>query len=242
MLSQGLIVPCQAPEDSPLHGFLFMAAMAKAVEQGGAVSIRANGSEDIRTIKSVVGLPVIGLLSVGLSVGQNGDEIRVGGYGHLVDDAGSGYWIGHKGLKQTLRWADGNGKPSAQPLAVAIYEALGSSSWEDVVGFVYGGGRSAVVALAPAVTRAAYAGDSTAQDIIRPELARIAQVLRRRSGSACPVALASGITKAGPPLTDAFIRALPPETSAEIVAVDPVAAAARLALTYGRESATKGPC
>jgi len=57
----GLIVSCQAPESSPLRGPHFMAAMAKAAEQGGAVGIRANGPKDIRAIKQVCSLPVIGI-------------------------------------------------------------------------------------------------------------------------------------------------------------------------------------
>lgn len=57
----GLIVSCQAPEDSPLRSPIFMAAMAKAAERGGAVGIRANGPEDIRAIKQVCTVPVIGI-------------------------------------------------------------------------------------------------------------------------------------------------------------------------------------
>lgn len=60
-LGGGLIVSCQAPEGSPLHGPQFMAAMAQAAERGGAVGIRANGPEDIRSIKQVCSLPVIGI-------------------------------------------------------------------------------------------------------------------------------------------------------------------------------------
>jgi putative N-acetylmannosamine-6-phosphate epimerase len=36
--------------------------MARAAAQGGASGIRANGSEDIRAIKAVVDLPIIGIL------------------------------------------------------------------------------------------------------------------------------------------------------------------------------------
>ena len=64
MLDQGLIVSCQAREDNPLHGPPFMAAMAQAAELGGAVAIRANGSDDIAAIKACVGLPVIGLSKI----------------------------------------------------------------------------------------------------------------------------------------------------------------------------------
>ena len=60
-LKGGLIVSCQARSTEPLYGSDFMAAMAKAAEEGGAVAIRANGPENIAKIKEVVNLPVIGI-------------------------------------------------------------------------------------------------------------------------------------------------------------------------------------
>lgn len=57
----GCIVSCQALEDEPLHGSHLMAAMARAAEIGGAAGIRANSPQDIRAIKAVCRLPVIGL-------------------------------------------------------------------------------------------------------------------------------------------------------------------------------------
>ncbi|MFC4025097.1 N-acetylmannosamine-6-phosphate 2-epimerase [Oceanobacillus longus] len=57
-----LIVSCQALEDEPLHGSQVMAKMAVAAEQGGAAGIRANGSDDIKAIKKVTNLPIIGLV------------------------------------------------------------------------------------------------------------------------------------------------------------------------------------
>lgn len=61
MLRGGLIVSCQAPEDSPLHGPRFMAAMAQAAELGGAVGLRINGPADIRACRRVTQLPIIGI-------------------------------------------------------------------------------------------------------------------------------------------------------------------------------------
>lgn len=48
---RGLIVSCQALEEEPLHGPMLMAAMARAVQLGGAVGIRANGPQDVEVIK-----------------------------------------------------------------------------------------------------------------------------------------------------------------------------------------------
>lgn len=58
-----LVVSCQARADNPLHGPLFMGAMARAAAQGGAGAIRANGPDDIRAVKQA-GLPVIGINKV----------------------------------------------------------------------------------------------------------------------------------------------------------------------------------
>jgi putative N-acetylmannosamine-6-phosphate epimerase len=60
-LAGGLIVSCQARPDNPLHGPAFMAAMALAAQQGGAVGLRMNGPDDIRAARGLVHLPIIGL-------------------------------------------------------------------------------------------------------------------------------------------------------------------------------------
>lgn len=63
-LKGGLIVSCQAPEGTPLHGSAIMAAMAKAAEIGGAAGIRANGPDDIHAIRATVALPIIGIYKI----------------------------------------------------------------------------------------------------------------------------------------------------------------------------------
>jgi N-acylglucosamine-6-phosphate 2-epimerase len=57
------IVSCQARDDNPLTGSVFMQAMALAAVQGGADAIRANGAADIAAIRAVLpSVPMIGLL------------------------------------------------------------------------------------------------------------------------------------------------------------------------------------
>ncbi len=56
-----LIVSCQALPEEPLHGPMFMAAMARAAALGGAGGIRANGADDIAAIRQTVSLPLIGI-------------------------------------------------------------------------------------------------------------------------------------------------------------------------------------
>ena len=77
------------------------------------------------------------------------------------------------------------------PLADEVAAMIGGRSWDQGRTYVYGGGRSAVAALALAVARAAMTGDAEANGILRDagrELARLAAVLTRREGLR-PVAL-----------------------------------------------------
>lgn len=57
-----LIVSCQALPHEPLHSSFIMGRMALAAKQGGAFGIRANTKEDIKEIRKMVELPVIGIV------------------------------------------------------------------------------------------------------------------------------------------------------------------------------------
>lgn len=65
-LRGGLVVSCQAREDNPLHGPIFMSAMAQSAVAGGAVGIRADGETDIAAIRAMVGaaIPIMGIYKV----------------------------------------------------------------------------------------------------------------------------------------------------------------------------------
>jgi N-acylglucosamine-6-phosphate 2-epimerase len=58
----GLVVSVQAAPGSPLAAPEHLAAIARAVEAGGAVGIRTEGVDAIRAIREAVALPVIGLV------------------------------------------------------------------------------------------------------------------------------------------------------------------------------------
>lgn len=62
LIRNGLIVSCQAPEGSPLRQPGMMAVMAQAAEAAGAVAIRAEGIEDIKSIRRAVSIPILGLI------------------------------------------------------------------------------------------------------------------------------------------------------------------------------------
>lgn len=167
---------------------------------------------------------------------QDGSSLRSGGFGYLIDDAGGGFWIGREGLKQVLRWMDATGKKSNQPLATAMYEALGVETWADISPVIYEGGRSKLASLAPAVAKAAQS-DEAGIGILKEagrELAQLAILLLNRLEKILPVAFVGGITALSPILTQAFKDALPAGVEFRVVNKKPVEAAARLALEFKR--------
>ncbi len=60
-----LVVSCQAYPGEPMRDPTIMTAVALAAAAGGAAGIRAQGLEDLRAIRSVLTLPLIGLIKHG---------------------------------------------------------------------------------------------------------------------------------------------------------------------------------
>lgn len=63
-LHHQLIVSVQADQGDPMDDPHILAAMAQAVVQGGAVALRAGGPANIRAMRQVVDVPLIGLWKV----------------------------------------------------------------------------------------------------------------------------------------------------------------------------------
>lgn len=60
-LKRGLVASCQAYPSEPMRDPVTMRRVAQACIEGGAVAIRAQGIADLRAIRAVTELPVIGL-------------------------------------------------------------------------------------------------------------------------------------------------------------------------------------
>jgi N-acetylglucosamine kinase-like BadF-type ATPase len=171
--------------------------------------------------------------SVGLHKSADGQMHIIGGRGILIDDAGSGAWIGLQALKSLWRRIEETGAPTGmEGLAAHLFAALGGTDWETTLRRVYGGDRGGIAALAPAVAAAAGDGDETALALLTQagqELARLARILIQRFGPA-PVIAFGGVFSLHPAVTRAVQDALAP-TRITFPALDFAAHAATLAQT-----------
>lgn len=179
--------------------------------------------------------------SIGYHLGTEGEIIRAGGRGVLIDDGGSAAWIAAEALRRLLRHEDeapGSGWES--PLGRALAEALGGASWDAVRTHVYGGDRGSLGLLARAVATAGDASDPTAAEIFiqaGDELARLALALRARVG-AKSVALCGRAATLSPLITQRFQALVAPPVLLDGTQVDVPGCAASLAceLAYASET------
>jgi N-acetylmuramic acid 6-phosphate etherase len=80
-------------------------------------------------------------------VGRNGGQVaRAGGWGHLLGDHGSGYWIALTGLRAAIRDYDRHGRVNER-LGRAL-RRLCLNSPDELVGWIQSAGKDAVAALA----------------------------------------------------------------------------------------------
>ena len=100
---------------------------------------------------------------------------RIGGWGYLIDPAGSAFDVGRDALRFALSVQDG--MASAGPLSDKIQQLLGGPVY-DHISAVYGGGRPYIANLARVVTELAEAGDETCLQILRENAARLALLIR----------------------------------------------------------------
>jgi glucosamine kinase len=176
-----------------------------------------------------------------------GEAARAGGWGHMIGDEGSGYWIGREALAAVMRAADGRG-PATQ-LTADILAEFEVSDVSRLPRLVYDRAhpRMAVAALGPLVQRVSEQGDAVATRILEravDELVLAAGSVASRlemRGDAFAFFLAGGIVRVVPWLAEALPRRLAevaPRSQVEILDKEPALGAVWLALAEARGGAT----
>ena len=182
---------------------------------------------------------IAGTGSIAYGVNQDRYAARSGGWGHVLGDEGSGFWIGRQALMAVVREADGRGPRTG--LTPLVLEHFTLEQVSGLVREVYdqSSPRTAVAALGPVVERARAEGDVVASEILRhasEELTRAASSVIERlqmRGQTFDTVLSGGMFRLIPWLVDDVTRRMAevaPRATVKRLTSEPASGALRLAL------------
>jgi N-acetylglucosamine kinase-like BadF-type ATPase len=170
---------------------------------------------------------------------DSGEEARSSGWGYLIGDEGSGYWIGIEAMRAACKANDGRDEATA--LTHRILEALRVPDLAGLHRKLYAQevSRSAIAALSAVTASAARDGDAVAvrllqragQELAQAALAVIARLGRLDAG--LPIYHTGGVFHAGPLILNDFraaVAARSPKSAVRAAAFSPAVGALLLAL------------
>jgi N-acetylglucosamine kinase-like BadF-type ATPase len=171
---------------------------------------------------------------------------RAGGWGHVLGDEGSGYWIGRAALRAVLREADRRGPRTK--LTPLLLQHFGVDEAQKLIHEVYQNSLrpASIGSLARSVQAASAEGDQAAQGILRGaadelESAGVSIAMRLGLGTdRFPFILAGGIFRAVPWLREEMERRLPlavPNCTVRLLDREPAAGAVSFALQEAKGGA-----
>jgi N-acetylglucosamine kinase-like BadF-type ATPase len=180
--------------------------------------------------------------------GRNGAGVaaRAGGWGHMIGDEGSGYWIGREALSAVMRAADGRGPETALTTEIVAHFEVRDVSRLPRIVYDREQPRMAVAALGPLVQRVSEEGDAVATRILEraaEELVLAAGSVTARlemRGDAFAFFLAGSVFRVVPWLAAELPRRLvevAPRSHVEILDKEPATGAVWLAIAEARGGA-----
>jgi len=179
---------------------------------------------------------VAGTGSIAYGVDSTGRTARSGGWGYLLGDEGSAFWLGHAALRLGIRAADGRG-PSTS-LYDRVCQKLDLEGASGLVSWFYDQehSRGRVAELASLVEDAAQDGDPAAEELLEHaagHLARAALAVAQQLTfeESFPLVLAGGAFRACPNLVHRLKGALDlPLAQVLSLEAEPATGAVRLAI------------
>jgi N-acetylglucosamine kinase-like BadF-type ATPase len=187
-----------------------------------------------------------------IAYGRNAEfkAARAGGWGHILGDEGSGYWIGREALAAVVREVDGRGPSTSLTQGVLAYLDIDDTSRLPRVIYDSELPRTRVATLGPVVQRATEEGDAVATRILEraaDELAAAAGSVAERlsmRGDAFPYILAGGVFRVVPWLAADLpgrLIEIAPRAEVRMLEDEPALGAVRLALAEARGGAGVPP-
>jgi N-acetylglucosamine kinase-like BadF-type ATPase len=175
-----------------------------------------------------------------------GQAARAGGWGHMVGDEGSGYWIGREAVAAVMRAADGRGPATQLTDDILAHFNVNDTSRLPRIVYDRETPRMSVAALGPIVDGAASLGDVVAMGILEraiDELALGARSVATRlemRGDTFTFFLAGGVFRVVPSIAVVLPRRLvevAPRCQVQLLEEEPAVGAVWLALAEAREGA-----
>ncbi len=151
---------------------------------------------------------------------RRGRSARAGGWGEIIGDEGSAYWIAVQGLNIFSRMSDGRLRKG--PLHAVFSAALDLSADLDICAKVMNAhSRDSIAAMAPLVARAARDGDISATGIFEQaarELAAVVEAVRQalqfEPNEPVPLSYSGGVFEAGALILEPLRRHLTQQSTA----------------------------
>jgi N-acetylglucosamine kinase-like BadF-type ATPase len=174
-----------------------------------------------------------------LGVGRDGATWRSGGWGHVLGDEGSGYWIGTEGMKAALRARDASGPDTALATDAPEYFKVGSIEEMAAVTYAKPLTKGEIASFSRRVSERAAEGDAVAAAILEragTDLAGFATAVIAKTGlgdgERFVVGQVGSTWKAGAGLQDPFrakVRESAPAAEFRLISAPPVYGALLLA-------------
>jgi len=175
-----------------------------------------------------------------------GEAARAGGWGHMIGDEGSGYWIGREAVAAVMRAADGRGPATRLSNDILAHFSVGDVSRLPRIVYDREVPRMRIAALGPIVEGAASEGDAVAMRILERAVDElvlgalsVATRLEMR-GDAFVFYLAGGIFRVVPSMAAVLPRRLvevAPRCQVQLLDEEPAKGAVWLALAEARGAA-----
>ena len=169
---------------------------------------------------------------------SRGEEARAGGWGYLLGDEGSGYWLGREAVRHSLRRMNQGLEPDE--LTTALLDSCGVDEPNKLIALFHSAdtGRRYWAERARLVVDAAAAGHAVSQELVDQagrDLAGLAEQTVRQLGIDGPVILGSGLGMNVPRLQESFRSALAAAgiTDVRVLEQDPVFGVLQLVAEQG---------
>lgn len=122
---------------------------------------------------------IAGTGSIAFGINNKGQEYRAGGWGHIISDCGSGYWLAVKALEEGAKVMDKEGE--LPNILKDIINYKGYKTFDDIMAFLYGEEtqKGDIADLTKRVSELASQGDPIAHKVLEQGAKELSTMVER---------------------------------------------------------------